>query len=188
MRILRQRNGDQKGREYVLLNQENVLGRSDSCDICINESGISRRHAKITRLENGKMLVEDCVSTNGTFVNGTKILKSRLLEDGDELRLGPVSFTYIDEAEKLHDTDDNLDISSVHEAIASGEENLVHTILQTGSRPLPPPKELELRAMLQEEQKRLALLVEIGKLISSKIKLRELLDTVTDLLARVLLC
>lgn len=64
----------------------------------------------------------------------------------------------------------------------------MQTILQTGNFPLTAPQEKEIRELLKEEQKRLALLVEIGKLICSKLKLGELLDLVNDLVSRVLIC
>ncbi len=53
------------------------------------EQGVSRRHAKIQRVDDTLMLV-DLESTNGTYLNGQRLLPNqpRMLRDGDEVRLG----------------------------------------------------------------------------------------------------
>jgi pSer/pThr/pTyr-binding forkhead associated (FHA) protein len=54
------------------------------------DKGVSRTHANITAQEDGTFLVEDIGSSNGTFVNGSKLKKGETvpLKYGDELRLG----------------------------------------------------------------------------------------------------
>jgi pSer/pThr/pTyr-binding forkhead associated (FHA) protein len=49
---------------------------------------LSREHARVLLLADGGLLVEDLASTNGTFVNGTRISAATLLSPGDELELG----------------------------------------------------------------------------------------------------
>jgi pSer/pThr/pTyr-binding forkhead associated (FHA) protein len=49
---------------------------------------LSREHARVLALADGGLLVEDLSSTNGTFVNGTRIAAATLLRPGDELELG----------------------------------------------------------------------------------------------------
>ena len=53
------------------------------------EQGVSRRHAKIRRVDNTLTLI-DLESTNGTYLNGQRLLPNqpRMLRDGDEVRLG----------------------------------------------------------------------------------------------------
>jgi len=48
---------------------EAVIGQHAECDIVLQSSKASRRHAKIVE-KNGKWEIEDLKSTNGTFVNG----------------------------------------------------------------------------------------------------------------------
>src|SRR5687768_1782650 len=50
------------------------------------EDMVSRKHAKIT-VDQGKILIEDLGSTNGTFVNGEKVKQARLKE-GDRILIG----------------------------------------------------------------------------------------------------
>lgn len=53
-----------------------------------DDAEISRRHARIARAEDGRLLVEDLGSTNGTFVNGDRISGPTVLETGDTVSLG----------------------------------------------------------------------------------------------------
>ena len=69
---------------------ETVLGRALDATIRFDVPGVSRRHARIS-VEGANVSVEDLGSQNGTYVRGEKISGRAALEDGDELRLGPVS-------------------------------------------------------------------------------------------------
>ena len=65
-----------------------TLGRQNSNDVVVAEVGVSRQHAEIASTKS-RYYLRDLSSTNGTFVNGTKIgEESHLLEDGDKIRLG----------------------------------------------------------------------------------------------------
>jgi len=66
------------------------LGRDALCDIRFDPTGdteVSARHAEL-RVENGVALVRDTNSTNGVYVNGTRVQGERALADGDVVRLG----------------------------------------------------------------------------------------------------
>jgi hypothetical protein len=54
------------------------IGKAGDNDYVVNEPGVSRYHARLTREENGFLLLEDLTSTNGTFVNGAQVLKKRI--------------------------------------------------------------------------------------------------------------
>lgn len=67
-----------------------ILGRDHSADITLDDPGISRRHCEIRVTYDGPHLVvsvRDLGSTNGTFVNGERIITSRL-DEGDRITLG----------------------------------------------------------------------------------------------------
>ena len=66
------------------------LGRSPQCDIHVDDSGLSRIHAKLTP-EEGGLLVEDQNSTNGSFINGSRIQRQRA-QLGDEISFDNVRF------------------------------------------------------------------------------------------------
>jgi adenosylhomocysteinase len=63
-----------------------VLGR-ENADVVLPDEETSRRHAVI-RPDNGKAVIEDLGSTNGTFVNGARIEGATELVGGESIKLG----------------------------------------------------------------------------------------------------
>lgn len=63
-----------------------VIGRMSSCDVVLADANVSRRHAELTRDDEGWVL-EDLGSTNGTLVNG-KLAKRHSLTGGETLGFG----------------------------------------------------------------------------------------------------
>lgn len=78
--------GDKAGREYRLGPKRVLIGRTDQCDITINDSSVSRKHVSIES-KDGRFLLQDLKSTNGTQVNG-KSVDIHLLSHGDKIRIG----------------------------------------------------------------------------------------------------
>jgi predicted component of type VI protein secretion system len=74
-----------EGREQTL-SAGSTIGR-EGCDVNLMDPEVSRRHATI-RDQGGSLGIEDLGSTNGTYVNGTRITAVTVLSDGDEVRLG----------------------------------------------------------------------------------------------------
>jgi hypothetical protein len=69
--------------------RELVIGRSTEGFGALNgDPEISRRHAQISRTDEGRLYISDLGSTNGTFVNGRKIEGSAWLEPGDVVKVG----------------------------------------------------------------------------------------------------
>jgi pSer/pThr/pTyr-binding forkhead associated (FHA) protein len=91
--------GESVGTEFALSSEESTIGRWDAdngifpdvdLDAHDPEAKVSRRHARIRR-ENGKYIIEDLGSTNGTFVNrGRRLIpgNAHVLNDGDEIIVG----------------------------------------------------------------------------------------------------
>jgi hypothetical protein len=69
------------------------VGRSQENDIVINDPNVSRRHARISRSDNG-FVVEDLGSTNGTLLDGAPIDRE-MIEGGDELTFGQTTARFI---------------------------------------------------------------------------------------------
>jgi pSer/pThr/pTyr-binding forkhead associated (FHA) protein len=67
---------------------EVTLGRSPACNIVAESGAVSKVHARIERTVD-RLVLKDLGSSNGTFVNGTKVMTA-LLSDGDVLLLGGV--------------------------------------------------------------------------------------------------
>ena len=74
-----------------------VLGRGQEAGVRVVDDGVSRRHAHV-RCEGEDCFIEDLGSTNGTFLNGDRVMRS-VLKDGDKIRVGSTTilkFTYND--------------------------------------------------------------------------------------------
>jgi ABC transport system ATP-binding/permease protein len=70
----------------VDVDEEVVIGREDT-DLALDDEEMSRRHALVRRHAN-RLQVEDLGSTNGTFVDGTRIAEPTLLGGGAEIKVG----------------------------------------------------------------------------------------------------
>lgn len=80
-----------------LLSGSNVkIGRSSDNHIVIPDPNASRRHAEIVN-EGTRYFLKDLGSTNGTYVNGSKV-KERDLKDGDKIAIGATKFYFRREA------------------------------------------------------------------------------------------
>lgn len=79
------RSGAQSGARYSL-DSETSIGRHPDSTICLDDVTVSRRHAQIN-LKDGKYIVRDLGSLNGTYVNQMRI-DDFALEQGDELQVG----------------------------------------------------------------------------------------------------
>jgi two-component system, cell cycle response regulator len=69
-----------------------VFGRGTDATVRIQEAGLSRTHARISRVGDAYQ-IEDLDSTNGTYVNGDRLTAPRKLEEGDRIQMG-VSVLY----------------------------------------------------------------------------------------------
>lgn len=76
----------------VVLGHRAVIGRSSECDVVLADPAVSRRHAEI-RLANGRHLLLDLSSSNGTWLGGRPVLQ-HLLEDGDSIWIGEHRLRY----------------------------------------------------------------------------------------------
>ncbi len=74
-------------KEFELIKPEVVIGRDDGVEIVISTPAVSRRHARLM-LEGDAYAIEDLGSSNGTFVNGDRLIGRRKLQHGDQIRLG----------------------------------------------------------------------------------------------------
>ncbi len=82
--------GPVSGQRWALNRPESVIGRDADCDIVIPDRQVSRRHARLHRVDNG-FEVEDLGSKNGTHVNGAPLTAPHRLQDGDLIQVALVA-------------------------------------------------------------------------------------------------
>ncbi|MEN6458423.1 MAG: FHA domain-containing protein [Thermoguttaceae bacterium] len=120
-------NGKQAGKVIPVSGRRFVIGRADDCQLRAQSTLISRRHTAIL-IEEDLVSVEDCGSTNGTFLNDQPVKQRCELHNGDHLSVGPLAF----EVQLSVDVDAKRrpKVHSVQEAAA-----------RTAATPPPAPKE-----------------------------------------------
>lgn len=84
-----------KNQTFSLEEGDNIIGRDPRCEVWVDHSGVSRRHARI-RIEGGESrpVLTDLESTNGTFVAGKRITEATPLTDGDAIKVGSVTLKF----------------------------------------------------------------------------------------------
>lgn len=89
--LLRAKTGSISGKAFPIpANGRAILGRSQSCDIVLPGTHVSRQHAELY-FQSGKLHVKDLGSSNGTFVNRKKVQDTVVIA-GDEIRFDTLVF------------------------------------------------------------------------------------------------
>jgi hypothetical protein len=94
---------DPTGREHPLAGEHTTIGRAVESDIVVTSKRVSREHARVRR-DGWRMVLEDLGSTNGTFLNGERVLTPIALHDEDRIKVGDVILTFHDPDVTYRDT------------------------------------------------------------------------------------
>jgi len=81
-------------REIALGPGENRIGRDREATVWVDDTSVSRRHARIVIDETGAATLEDLGSKNGTYLKGRKIQGVTPLSDKDEVTIGNAAMTF----------------------------------------------------------------------------------------------
>lgn len=84
--VLIMREGELIGQRWVINKDEFIIGRGGDCDLTLPERQVSRQHVKIVRT-NGRYILHDLGSKNGTHLNGEPFTGTIALQDGDEIQI-----------------------------------------------------------------------------------------------------
>ncbi len=87
--VLVAREGQLVGQRWTIDTGETdefVIGRGHDCQIVLPERQVSRHHVKIL-MDNGRYVLHDLTSKNGTHINGEAVDKTAILQDGDEIQI-----------------------------------------------------------------------------------------------------
>lgn len=94
--VLVERGGDGEGDWFSLRTQVTTIGRHPESDIVLDDITVSRRHSEI-RLVDGRYVVSDAGSLNGTYVNQQRV-DTAVLSQGDELQVGKFHLVFLQRA------------------------------------------------------------------------------------------
>lgn len=83
--------------QLVVVADGATLGRAEEANIVVTDSAVSAEHARLERI-NGRWMVHDLGSTNGTLVNQALVDKGAALRPGDVLGLGNVRLKVVGRA------------------------------------------------------------------------------------------
>ncbi len=86
--------GPNQGQEFVLAGQRVVIGRGEECEVAVNHPSVSRVHAEIRPIGDGRYEIVDLGSANGVRVNGVELPNS-LLDARDVIELGDVVLKFL---------------------------------------------------------------------------------------------
>lgn len=125
-------NGLAAGQVFTVPTTGCTLGRSQEVEVFVDDQAVSRRHARIVRTTDAAML-EDLGSTNGTFVEGTRVNRVEL-RSGNRIQLGAtvLRFSVIDGMEealqrRLYESSTRDPLTSTFNRAYLGERLLAET-------------------------------------------------------------
>lgn len=90
--------GRPRGKALQFPHGEFVIGRGHECHVRPNSEWVSRQHCLLRVTEQTALLCDLC-STNGTLVNGRRLVTQCQLHEGDQVQVGPLVFeVHLEEA------------------------------------------------------------------------------------------
>lgn len=90
-----------RDRTYPLEAGDHLVGRDPGSEVWLNDSSVSRRHARIRIASGEPPTLEDLGSTNGTFIGRLRLTASAALSDGHRIRFGSFELTFRERAGRL---------------------------------------------------------------------------------------
>ena len=85
--------GSHEGKEIGITTDKFLIGRSESCQLRPKSESVSRKHCIIVQ-KDGRVLIQDLKSRNGTYLNDKRLSTSKatVVKPGDQLRIGKLMF------------------------------------------------------------------------------------------------
>ncbi|MDO8632201.1 MAG: ATP-binding protein [Phycisphaerales bacterium] len=167
--------GPDKGRTYRTPDESAVIGRT-SDQIHLSDHSASRRHAEI-RPVNGSWVLVDLNSSNGTYLNGQRLVSPTALKHGDQIKVGStvLVFTGKEEVEGFTGAQVIRDLVDVDMSSGSGESSILSVVDAGDSVILQPPETAD--AVIAWN-----VVYKIAETIGSITTVEGLLERITDIL------
>jgi len=150
----------------------NTIGRHPDNTIQILDRIISKEHAQIQRGADGRFLLRDLRSLNGTFIRGERV-GDHMLADGDEVTMGSTRLLFVDKPhveEPMHRV-----------TIAPGlTESHIRQRIQASTGDFAPERQIGDDKQLRRDYERLRIGHELARAVGSELDLEKLLPKILD--------
>lgn len=159
-----------------------MIGRNPSCQIRFDFPDVSERHAVLT-VRDGRAVVEDLHSANGTYVNGEPIDGAVVLDSGMVVQVGESMLRVCDE----NDWAVKAAEDAAQDEPAAGEAEPVAQDAGEDDEPPPPDPMRELRRNVQEQiQKELLKRMDMKRLTMQGVDREGLEDTAREKIRQII--
>jgi adenylate cyclase len=150
----------------------NTIGRHPDNSIQVLDRIISKEHAQIQRAADGKFLLRDLRSLNGTFIRGERI-GEYFLADGDEITMGSTRLLFVDKPQQ----DDALHRVTIAPGLT---ESHIRQRIQASTGDFQPEKQLTDIALIRRDYERLRIGHELARAVGNELDLDKLLPKILD--------
>jgi len=150
----------------------NTIGRHPDNTIQILDRIISKEHAQIQRSADGRFLLRDLRSLNGTFLRGERI-SDHYLSDGDEFTMGSTRIVFVDKPK----ADDALQRVTIAPGLT---ESHIRGRIQANTGDFMPERQIGDDKILRRDYERLRIGHELARAVGSELDLDKLLPKILD--------
>ena len=166
-----------------------TVGRAATCDLPIQDPTVSRRHAEL-ELAGAGVRVRDMGSTNGTYLDGTRITDA-LVTSGSHIAFGKVDFEVVaelpaavEETAEAFDGEGSLDATILRQVPVASRPDIASQLAETADG----PSLLRIPGSSREERqtRKLNLLLDIAKELSRQADVDRLFDKIVGLTFQVM--
>jgi adenylate cyclase len=150
----------------------NTIGRHPDNTIQILDRIISKEHAQIQRSADGRFLLRDLRSLNGTFLRGERV-SDHYLSDGDEFTMGSTRIVFVDKPK----ADDALQRVTIAPGLT---ESHIRGRIQANTGDFMPERQIADEKILRRDYERLRIGHELARAVGSELDLDKLLPKILD--------
>ena len=171
--------GPDRGRRYELAEMSTTIGRESSNGIQLHDTETSRQHVELRKSEDSYELV-DLESSNGTFVNNTRI-EQHLLQNGDRLEIGRTRMIFT-ASEPSESERQQLDVDIVDPQTATGASRIVSSLSQSEGSQLFQDSDPSESAWLARAKSNLQVMYRTALAVSHTLDIDQLLLRIMELI------
>ena len=150
----------------------NTIGRHPDNTIQILDRIISKEHAQIQRAADGRFMLRDLKSLNGTFLRGERV-GDHYLSDGDEFTMGSTRIVFVDKPK----SEDALGRVTIAPGLT---ESHIRGRVQANTGDFMPERQIGDEKILRRDYERLRIGHELARAVGSELDLDKLLPKILD--------